>query len=136
LLLGAVAGCGRDDRARFTPAEGVAVRALESGLVAWQHGQPPGPVAGTSPVVQVVDGYRRPGQRLAQFEILGTAPGDGPRVYAVRLILDGPREEKRVRFVVLGINPLWVLRYEDYEMLAHWDHPMDDVGKKSPAPKR
>jgi hypothetical protein len=126
-----VAGCARDDpRARFTPPEGVARQALDSALTAWREGRPPGPVEGTSPVVQMVDSHRRPGQKLLDYTVLGPAPGDAPRVFAVRLTLDAPREEKRVRFAVLGIDPLWVMRYEDYEMLAHWDHPMDDESAK------
>lgn len=24
----------------------------------------------------------------------------------------------------LGLDPLWVIRHEDFEMLAHWDHPV------------
>src|SRR5262245_12965177 len=126
----AAAGCGGDPRARYIPAEPAARQALEVALAAWQDGQPPGPVAGTTPLVRVVDGHRRPGQKLQDFEILGPAPGDGPRVYAVRLTLDGPREEQKVRFVVLGIDPLWVVRYEDYEMIAHWEHPMDEDASK------
>ena len=23
-------------------------------------------------------------------------------------------------------NPVWVFRFEDYEMISHWEHPMDD----------
>jgi hypothetical protein len=134
-VLVAAAGCARDDRARFTPAEGVALRALDAGLAAWQSGEPPGPVAGTSPVIHVVDGHRRAGQKLCRYEVLGPAPGDGPRVYAVRLSFELPREEKKVRFVILGIDPLWVVRYEDYEMLEHWDHPMDETGGKKTARK-
>ena len=84
-------GCGRDDpRARFTPSEVTARQALESALAAWQNGQPSGPVPGTSPLVQVVDSHRHPGQKLQSYLILGVAPGDGPRVFAVRLTLDSP----------------------------------------------
>ena len=36
-----------------------------------------------------------------------------------------------VRFVVFGIDPLWVFRQEDYEMFAHWEHLMD--GPEAPA---
>jgi hypothetical protein len=130
VVVAVAAGCGGDGRARFVPAEAAAREALEAALRAWQDGQAPGPVAGTAPLVQVVDGHRRPGQRLQAFAVLGPAPGDGPRVFAVRLTLDGPREEQKVRYVVLGIDPLWVVRYEDYEMMAHWDHPMDDDGTR------
>ena len=26
--------------------------------------------------------------------------------------------------VVVGIDPIWVIRHEDYEMLTHWSHPV------------
>jgi hypothetical protein len=127
----AAAGCGGDGRARFTPAEPAARQALEAALTAWQDGKPAGPVEGTSPVVHLVDARRRPGQRLQSFVVLGPVPGDAPRVFSVRLTLDNPREDQKVRFVVLGLDPLWVMRHEDYDMLSHWDHPMDD----EPSPK-
>lgn len=126
-------GCGGSDpRARYTPSEEAAQEALEAALVAWQNGKPPGPVEGTSPVVHMVDGHRKPGQKLQGFTVLGPAPGEGARVLAARLTLENPREEQKVRYVIVGIDPLWVFRYEDYEMMVHWDHPMgDDNSKKS-----
>ena len=42
-------------------------------------------------------------------------------MFVVKLSLDKPREEQTVRFIVLGQDPLWVFREEDYEMTAHWD---------------
>jgi hypothetical protein len=29
--------------------------------------------------------------------------------------------------VVIGIDPLWVFRHEDYDLLLHWEHPMEPV---------
>ena len=49
---------------------------------------------------------------------------DGPRVFTVKLTLVNPGEEVKARYVVMGLDPLWVIRNEDFEMLAHWDHPM------------
>jgi hypothetical protein len=120
-----LAGCGGSTGyERFIPAEDRARQALEAALEAWQSGEPHGPVAGTVPPVEFVDSHHKPGQRLRAYSILGMAPGDGPRVFTVKLTLANPGEEVRARYVVMGLDPLWVIRNEDFEMLAHWDHPM------------
>jgi hypothetical protein len=93
-------------------------------LAAWQQGAAPGRIESTSPAVQVADSYRKPGQTLRTYEILGQTAAEGPRCFAVRLTLENPIEERKARYVVLGLDPLWVLSYEDYEMLAHWEMNM------------
>jgi hypothetical protein len=122
LLVAGAAGCagyGADQGfARFIPSAETARQALELTLAAWAKGESPGPV--NEVPIEVVDTQRR-GQRLERFTILGETSGNGPRCFAARLQLDGPREERTARFVVLGQSPLWVMRYEDYEMLAHWE---------------
>jgi hypothetical protein len=108
--------------ARFKPSEEVARNALEAALRSWQKGEPPGKLAGlNSPAIILNDTCRQPGQTLAHFTIVGEAPGDGPRCFAVRVSLSNPDEEQRLRFVVYGVDPLWVYRYEDYEMYMHWE---------------
>jgi hypothetical protein len=124
LVVAGVLGCARNPRERYIPTADAARQALEAALSAWQNGEPPGLIDTLTPSVQVADSFRRAGQRLGHFEILGEVPGDSPRCYAVRLELLQPREEQRVRFIVVGADPLWVMRHEDYEMLAHWDHAM------------
>jgi hypothetical protein len=126
LLLTALAGCGRPaENDRFLPPEDKARRALEAALAAWRDGASPGAVPDTAdPVVQLVDSQVKKGQRPRSFTVLGVAPGDGPRVFTVRLELANPEQELKTRYVVFGLDPLWVMRQEDYEMLAHWDHPM------------
>ncbi|HKB35021.1 MAG TPA: hypothetical protein VKD72_01120 [Gemmataceae bacterium] len=120
-----LAGCGGSGPERFIPAEDKARPALEAALTAWQRGEPHGPVAGSSsPVIQFADSHHKPGQRLRSFAVLSLAPGDGPRVFSVKLTLENPAEEVRARYVVVGLDPLWVIRHEDWEMIAHWDHPM------------
>jgi hypothetical protein len=116
------AGCGRDrSAARFVPPALTARQALESALRCWQEGRPPGKVEGVShPEIILVDNCRRPEQTLERFTILGETAGDGPRCFAVRLRLQNPSEEQRLRFVVFGVDPMWVYRYEDYEMMIHW----------------
>jgi hypothetical protein len=108
--------------ARFKPSEEVAQSALEAALRSWQKGEPPGELAGPkSPAIILNDTFRQPGQTLAHFKILGEAPGDGPRCFAVRVSLRNPDEEQSLRFVVYGVDPVWVYRYEDYEMYMHWE---------------
>jgi hypothetical protein len=126
LLLAAGAGCeGRPGYDRFIPADGAARAHLETALAAWRDGRPTAPVESPDrPAVHLVDTHRKDGQRLKAFTVLGPAPGDFPRCYAVRLALAQPDEELRARFVVIGQDPVWVMRYEDFEMIAHWDHPM------------
>jgi hypothetical protein len=67
-----------------------------------------------------VDNCRLPEQTLDQFTILGETPGEGPRCLAVRVHLQNPEETQRLRFVIFGVDPLWIYRYEDYEMMIHW----------------
>jgi hypothetical protein len=135
-LLTVAVGCSRPaGHERFIPAEDKARQSLETALAAWQRGKAGGPVEGTSaPVVQFVDSHHKPNQRLRSFTVLGMAPGDGPRVFAVKLTLENPAEEVKARYVVVGLDPLWVIRQEDFDMLAHWDHPMPAGEGKSPRP--
>jgi hypothetical protein len=118
-------GCGGSNRAaRYVPNESVARQALTTALTAWQQ------QGGTSlrldgkTVIEVVDRYRRPGQTLSNFNVLGEVSGDGGRWFEVELQLANPTQTEQVRYVVVGIDPLWVFRQSDYEMLGHWDHPM------------
>src|SRR5262245_52511323 len=115
----------------FIPAEGPARQALEAFLAAWQRGEEVRPVANTSPAIFGADANQAAGRKLLSYTILGPVAADAPRCFAVRLKLAGSHEEFRERYVVIGLDPLWVLRYDDYEMLLHWDHPMPPVKKPS-----
>lgn len=128
-------GCGQSDSSsRFIPSPSAAQSALESGMEAWKNGEPVGPVAGTKPVVHVVDSHRKPGQSLVSYEILGEVPGNAPRCFAVKAKLVDPEAEERLRYIVVGIDPLWIFSQEDYDLLTHWEHPMEErkSSKKSP----
>jgi hypothetical protein len=124
-LLFVAVGCSeQSDPNRFYPPEDRARQALEAALTGWQQGAPAGLVPGTAnPRVQLADGQRSAAQRLKAFTILGAAPGDGPRVFTVKMTLDNPAAEQKVRFVVVGIDPVWVIRHEDYEMMSMWCPP-------------
>jgi hypothetical protein len=132
LLVGA--GCRPPGTERFVPPAAAARQALEVALRAWQDGRTDPKIDTVSPPVMVADTVRRPGQRLTGYDVLGELPGDGPRQFVVRLRLDNPPEEQKVRFVVFGIQPVWVYRLEDYEMLAHWECGMTTEKTPDAAP--
>jgi hypothetical protein len=82
-----------------------------------------------------VDELRQKGRTLKGYSILGPVPTEAPLCFAVQLTLGNPAGELRERYVVLGLDPLWVWRYDDYVMLMHWSHPMPDDQKAAPPKK-
>lgn len=114
------------------PSEPAARQALDAALAAWKNGEGPGTLADRSPKIQVTDSHRTPGQKLLGYEILGEVAADGPRGFVVRLKLDNPPEEAKVRYCVVGIDPLYVFRQEEYDMFIHWEcfNPEDKEKKK------
>ncbi len=115
LLLGA--GCSNRGYDRFVPAETTARQALETALTAWKNGQRPGRIETGPPAIDMVDTKWKAGQKLGKYEILKEEPGVGPRWFSVRLTLQSPAGEQVVRYVVLGKDPLWVYREEDFKRL-------------------
>lgn len=130
-------GCSRSQRNEdFTPSEEASRAAIEAYLRAWSQGDTATTVPNSNPPVEVADNLRAQGRTLAGYKILGEVPADAPRCFAVLLTLGNPREEVRERYVVVGIDPLWVWRYDDYLMLTHWSHSMPADSKGSPQPKK
>ncbi len=115
-LLLAVTGCGGGRREKdYLPPESKARTALESALTAWQNGQPIGKITGGATTVQVVDSEWKAGQKLASYEIVRAEPGNGPPKFTVNLQVQGAPAAREVRYVVVGIDPLWVYRETDYQ---------------------
>lgn len=137
LGLVAAAGCSGDPRAEdFVPPEDAARAALEAYLRAWAAGDTGPTVPGTNPSVAVADELRQKGRTLAGYTVLGPTPAEAPRCFAVQLKLGNPAAEVRERYVVVGIDPVWVWRYDDYLMITHWDHPAPADGKAAKPAKR
>jgi hypothetical protein len=138
LVLSVGLGCSRKQRNEdFVPSEGAAKAALEAYLQAWSAGSTTQAVPETNPPVMVVDELRLKGRTLKGYKVLGQVPADAPLCFAVQLSLGNPSEEVRERYAVVGLDPLWVWRYDDYLMVTHWAHPMpkETDGKKSQPPK-
>ena len=128
-------GCGRLDRSsQFIPSVSIAESAVRAGMEAWKNGEPVGLVQGVAkPSVHVVDSHRKAGQKISSYEILGEVPGNAPRCFAVKANLSGSETIERLRYIVVGIDPLWVFRQEDYDLLSHWEHPMEAKKKDAPS---
>jgi hypothetical protein len=118
LLLMAGAGCGPVSTSRYIPPEQKARQALEMALAAWQEGKPPEEVAVGPPVIRAVDSKWKSGQKLSKYQILSEESESGPTFFSVRLTLKSPAKEQTVRYVVVGRDPLWVYREDDYKSTA------------------
>jgi hypothetical protein len=121
-----VCGC-RDRTGDFKPRKELAESALVRALEDWKSGKPAGEIAGTKPLIHVTDTNRNPKQALNQFKILGEKPGRSGRTFAVELSLKHPDQQLKTEYIVVGIDPLWVYRREDFELLMHWDHRMPEL---------
>lgn len=71
-----------------------------------------------------VDQRRQPGQPLRAFSILNESRGEGFRRFQVKLSLAEPEETRVVAYCVFGIDPVWVYRSEDFDLIMHWECPM------------
>ena len=128
LICAALLACGCGTKTpNYTPSAVAADAALHQALDSWKAGEPAGEVPGTKPLIYVTDVGRKPGQQLDSYEILGETPGDTGRTYTVVLHLSNPDEQVKTRYILVGIDPVWVFRQQDYELLMHWDHHMPDV---------
>jgi len=133
------AGCAaRNDAATlaFMPGWDEARQALVSALSAWRDAPSPLPASFDTRSVQFIDKRRRPNQRLRSFQILGQSDVENARQFTVRLNLEGDESPQLVKYNILGRDPVWVFRLEDYEMIAHWEHDMDEpTPEPRPKPK-
>lgn len=127
--------CGCHDRTNdFKPGTELAKTALIRALEDWQAGKPAGEIAGSKPLIHVSDTSRKPKQALDRFKILGETPGRSGRTFAVELSLKHPDEHFKTEYIVVGIDPLWVFRREDFELLMHWDHRMPKLPAETDQP--
>jgi hypothetical protein len=119
LLLLVLCGCSRADRHELDilPSTDKAQAALEKALTAWKNGEKMGKIQADSHSIEVADKVWMAGAKLTAFEILGPedkpGPQPGPRWFLVKLTLKNSPPQQ-VHYAVLGLDPLWVYREEDY----------------------
>jgi hypothetical protein len=122
-------GCSTRDPAReqtavtLTAAESRA--AVDHALTIWRDRGPEAVPKPSSTGVSFVDHQRKPGQTLESYKILAESMRSRTRQYQVKLTLDRPRQTVVATYVVFGRSPLWVYRLEDFDMIMHWEHPMN-----------
>jgi hypothetical protein len=109
----------------YLPGWAEARQALDAALTAWRDAPSPLPPSLDSPTVKFVDKQRRPGQRLLSYEVLGRSAVENARQFTVRLRLGEAGAPQLVRYNVLGRDPAWVFRLEDYEAISHWEMEMN-----------
>jgi hypothetical protein len=110
-----VPGCGSPSRA-YAPSARSARDSLDAALSVWRKGGKADQLATASPAIHTVDYQWQARQVLESYEILEEQPGggDAEKRYGVLLKFKKPIGEKRVQYIIIGREPVWVFRDEDY----------------------
>jgi hypothetical protein len=127
LLCFSVVGCGKPapDPDSMVPDAVKARRAIEIALTSWvDEDSKPQMLEGVR--VQHMDRRRAQGQHPTSYEVAGSVREDWARGFVVRLTWADLPEPETVTYLVTGIDPMWVLRRDEIELLLHWEHAMDD----------
>jgi hypothetical protein len=104
----------------------VARQAVETALKSWQQSPDLPASSRPAPSIIFVDQQRRPGQRLVAYEVLASSLTPSGRRFVARLTLDNSSESVLAAYYVFGVDPVWVYRSEDFDMIMHWEHPMPE----------
>jgi hypothetical protein len=116
LLASGSVGCAAKTYDHLIPAEDKSRDALEEALSAWEGGATDSKILASGMTIQVLDAKWRAGQKLESYEILGVeSDEDGKSWFNVRLVMKKPAGEQIVRYVVIGQEPIWVYREDDYK---------------------
>jgi len=114
----ALSGCSRlRNELDILPNTDKARAALDKALSAWKDGQKVGTIQGDSQKIEVLERVWQSGKKLSAYEIVKAEDKPGPRWFTVKLTLQGSQPQQ-VSYAVLGIDPLWVYREEDYNQMC------------------
>jgi hypothetical protein len=109
-------GCASKTYDHLIPAEDASREALEEALSSWESGATDSKIVASGRTIQVLDAKWRAGQKLASHEILSVeADADGKSWFSVKLVMKKPAGEQNARYVVIGNEPIWVYREDDYK---------------------
>ena len=113
-------GGGGGSVSSFHPKVSVAKQALTAALEAWKSGQAkPGTIANQKPGIEVQDSVWDSGRKLKGFQIGDEQPAaDGPPRFSVELTFDGEPATEKADYVVVGKDPLWVMRENDFQKMS------------------
>ena len=107
-------GCGTSVK-KYTPSADSAREALDAALEKWKSGATHATVDDYRVPIDVFDARWQNGKKLESYEILGEETSEGPaKVFTVKMKLDEDKEEKEVKYYIVGIDPLNIFREQDY----------------------
>ena len=109
-----LSGCGASEK-KYTPSVNSAREALDTALKTWKSGAAHAKVEGYKVPIDVFDARWQRGKKLESYEILNEEKSEGiARVFSVKMKLDEDKEEKEVKYYIVGIDPLNIFREQDY----------------------
>jgi hypothetical protein len=116
-IAAAASGCGRKD-SDYLPAADAAKQSLLAALTAWSEGKPPSS-SDTTPKRQFADFQQAAGKRLKSFRLLDeqSTVEASNQVFRVEIVVEGHRTEE-VKYHVVGIDPLWIIRDRDFKQAS------------------
>jgi hypothetical protein len=118
LVLCAASGCSRlRNELDILPNTDKARAALDKALTAWKDGQKMGTIQWDSQKIEVLERVWQSGKKLSAYEIVKAEEKPGPRWFTVKLTLKDSQPQQ-VSYAVLGLDPLWVYREEDYNQMC------------------
>lgn len=150
LLLAALTGCNRASNERYIPSAPLAREALTAAMESWLRGEDEAQLPAGKPKIELIDSQRK-GRQLTNYKILGELGVDGGRRFDVRLHLTKPEpieveqvepeqvepeQVVTVQYIVLGIDPLWVMHKRDYDAVTHWEMDMEEPRQELPSEEK
>jgi hypothetical protein len=100
----------------------VARKALQASLEAWKDGKPASSLAAETPRIEPVDFEWKARKTLLNYEIGEVVSGQGTQTFAATLTIKGEPAARRVRYMVLGLDPVLVFRDEDFDRFMNMDN--------------
>ena len=107
-------GCSGLPEKKYVPNANTAREALDASLSHWKSGAKHGRVDSQKIPVDVFDARWQSGKKLESYEILDEEASDGPKIFVVKMKTSEDKEEKELKYYVVGKNPLLVFREQDY----------------------
>lgn len=113
-----VNGCGGRPEAKYIPTEELSRDALQTVLEEWKSGKPFGTIEDFQEPIDALDSRWQAGKKLESFEILHEEKSDGPKIFVVKMKVEGEKEEQEVKYYVFGKSPLHVFGEKEYNKAA------------------
>ena len=108
-------GCSVASEKKYIPEASLARKALEAALQHWKSGAKHETINDFAVPINVFDARWQNGKKLESFVIHDEEKSQGPKVFVVKMKLDEDKEEKDVKYLIVGKSPLLIFREQDYQ---------------------